>query len=97
MQHELIRQRVDEGHEIVGVKMGFTSHAKMKQMGVNDMIIGQLTADMQLDGAHHLLHQIAATRVQNLKLPFASVKTSKAILMPKRFWTMWTVLLRPLK
>src|SRR5210317_910989 len=26
--------------------MGFTSVAKMKQMGVDDMIIGQLTADM---------------------------------------------------
>ena len=49
MQHELIKHRVDEGHEIVGVKMGFTSRAKMEQMGVSDMIIGQLTADMQLD------------------------------------------------
>jgi len=48
VQHELIKHRVDEGHDIVGVKMGFTSHAKMEQMGVNDMIIGQLTADMQL-------------------------------------------------
>jgi 2-oxo-3-hexenedioate decarboxylase len=49
VQHELIKHRVDEGHEIVGVKMGFTSRAKMEQMGVSDMIIGQLTADMQLD------------------------------------------------
>ena len=49
VQHELIKHRVDEGHEIVGVKMGFTSRAKMEQMGVSDMIIGQLTADMQLE------------------------------------------------
>lgn len=55
VQHELIKQRVDEGHEIVGVKMGFTSHAKMEQMGVNDMIIGQLTADMQLDASTPLI------------------------------------------
>jgi 2-oxo-3-hexenedioate decarboxylase len=48
VQHELIRLRQEEGFPIVGIKMGFTSHAKMKQMGVNDMIIGQLTSDMQL-------------------------------------------------
>lgn len=46
VQHELLAHRVEEGHPIVGVKMGFTSVAKMKQMGVDDMIIGQLTADM---------------------------------------------------
>ncbi|MDP4616193.1 MAG: fumarylacetoacetate hydrolase family protein [Schleiferiaceae bacterium] len=46
IQHALIQERVNEGHSIVGVKMGFTSVAKMKQMGVDDMIIGQLTADM---------------------------------------------------
>tara|TARA_B100000900_G_scaffold415248_1_gene444419 strand:+ start:2955 stop:3719 length:765 start_codon:yes stop_codon:yes gene_type:complete len=49
VQHKLVGHRVNEGHKIVGVKMGFTSHAKMKQMGVKDMIIGQLTTDMQLD------------------------------------------------
>jgi len=46
IQHALIAERVAEGHEVVGVKMGFTSVAKMKQMGVDDMIIGQLTSDM---------------------------------------------------
>ena len=48
IQHELIAERVAEGHSIVGVKMGFTSRAKMVQMGVDDMIIGQLTADMHI-------------------------------------------------
>ncbi len=48
IQHALIEERVAEGHEIVGVKMGFTSRAKMVQMGVDDMIIGQLTSDMHL-------------------------------------------------
>lgn len=46
IQHELLAHRVKEGYPIVGVKMGFTSVAKMKQMGVDDMIIGQLTQDM---------------------------------------------------
>jgi 2-oxo-3-hexenedioate decarboxylase len=55
IQHALVQNRVTEGHNIVGVKMGFTSVAKMKQMGVDDMIIGQLTADMTLDNAHPLI------------------------------------------
>ena len=48
IQHALIQERVNEGHTIIGVKMGFTSLAKMKQMGVDDMIIGQLTQDMRI-------------------------------------------------
>lgn len=48
IQHALIAHRTAEGHPIVGVKMGFTSVAKMKQMGVDDMIIGQLTSDMTI-------------------------------------------------
>jgi 2-oxo-3-hexenedioate decarboxylase len=48
IQHALIQERVNEGHAVIGVKMGFTSLAKMKQMGVDDMIIGQLTQDMRI-------------------------------------------------
>lgn len=55
VQHELIQLRQEEGFPIVGIKMGFTSHAKMKQMGVNDMIIGQLTSDMQLSKSKPLV------------------------------------------
>lgn len=46
IQHELIKLRCLEGESIVGVKMGFTSEAKMLQMGVSEMIIGQLTDAM---------------------------------------------------
>jgi len=46
IQHQVIQNRLDQGHKLIGVKMGFTSEAKMKQMGVNDMIIGMLTSDM---------------------------------------------------
>ena len=48
VQHELIQRRIEEGFPLIGVKMGFTSKAKMIQMGVDDMIIGQLTADMTI-------------------------------------------------
>ncbi|MGB1183887.1 MAG: 2-keto-4-pentenoate hydratase [Schleiferiaceae bacterium] len=56
VQHALIQERVVEGHPIVGVKMGFTSVAKMKQMGVDDMIIGQLTADMLIPANGTFVH-----------------------------------------
>ena len=46
IQHALIKERIKEGEELIGIKMGFTSEAKMKQMGVSEMIIGQLTTGM---------------------------------------------------
>jgi 2-oxo-3-hexenedioate decarboxylase len=46
IQHKEIELRQEEGEKLIGVKMGFTSEAKMLQMGVKDMIIGQLTDRM---------------------------------------------------
>ena len=39
-------RRVERGQHIVGIKMGFTSRAKMIQMGLNEMIWGHLTNSM---------------------------------------------------
>lgn len=47
IQHQLIGKRVAEGEHQIGIKMGFTSEAKMAQMGVSEMIIGQLTDKME--------------------------------------------------
>lgn len=44
-----IEQRLKRGEKLVGYKMGFTSHAKMKQMGVDDLIWGRLTDSMIID------------------------------------------------
>lgn len=46
IQATSIQRRLDRGERLVGLKMGFTSEAKMKQMGVSDMIWGRLTDDM---------------------------------------------------
>ncbi len=43
-----IRRRIGRGEKLAGVKMGFTSEAKMKQMGVSDMIWGRLTDAMHI-------------------------------------------------
>jgi 2-keto-4-pentenoate hydratase len=44
-----IEQRLDRGEKLVGYKMGFTSRAKMLQMGVDDLIWGRLTDAMQIE------------------------------------------------
>ena len=54
VQKATIQHRIDQGHPLVGIKMGFTSQAKMLQMGVNDMIWGLLTQDMLLQDGGQL-------------------------------------------
>jgi len=49
IQAASIRRRVQRGEARVGVKMGFTSRAKMLQMGLSDVIWGRLTAGMQIE------------------------------------------------
>ncbi len=49
IQRLLVQHRIDEGHPLIGIKMGFTSKAKMEQMGVDDMIWGLLTSDMLIE------------------------------------------------
>lgn len=49
IQAESIRRRLDRGERRVGVKMGFTSRAKMVQMGLSDVIWGRLTDAMQIE------------------------------------------------
>lgn len=46
IQAASIERRYARGEKFVGLKMGFTSYAKMEQMGVHDMIWGRLTNDM---------------------------------------------------
>jgi 2-oxo-3-hexenedioate decarboxylase len=51
IQHELIAHRLARGERLIGCKLGFTSKAKMAQMGVSEIIVGQLTDAMQVDDA----------------------------------------------
>src|SRR5579883_1856766 len=49
VQARLIALRVARGERRIGIKMGFTSRAKMAQMGVSDMIFGRLTDGMLIE------------------------------------------------
>jgi 2-oxo-3-hexenedioate decarboxylase len=46
VQRQAIALRVRRGERRVGIKMGFTSRAKIVQMGISDMIWGRLTSGM---------------------------------------------------
>ncbi len=49
VQAASIGRRIARGEKRVGVKMGFTSRAKMIQMGIDDMIWGRLTDRMVIE------------------------------------------------
>ncbi len=49
VQASSIDRRLSRGEKRVGMKMGFTSRAKMVQMGVDDMIWGRLTDGMLVE------------------------------------------------
>ncbi|MEX0996186.1 MAG: fumarylacetoacetate hydrolase family protein [Flavobacteriaceae bacterium] len=48
IQRMAIDIRVERGEKITGYKLGFTSKAKMEQMGVHDLIWGILTDEMEI-------------------------------------------------
>jgi len=49
VQAASLARRYARGERRVGIKMGFTSRAKMAQMGVNEMIWGRLTDAMMVE------------------------------------------------
>lgn len=48
VQELSIGRRLTRGEKLIGYKMGFTSKAKMEQMGVHDLIWGRLTDSMHV-------------------------------------------------
>ncbi|MEM7104716.1 MAG: fumarylacetoacetate hydrolase family protein [Bacteroidota bacterium] len=49
IQAASMEERYTRGERLIGLKMGFTSKAKMEQMGVHDMIWGRLTDGMLIE------------------------------------------------
>jgi 2-oxo-3-hexenedioate decarboxylase len=81
IQRASIALRVERGEKRVGMKMGFTSRAKMVQMGVHDMIWGRLTEGMIVeDGGPISMKNYVHPRVEPeiaflLKAPLCGVVT----------------------
>lgn len=65
IQRASIQRRYDDGERMVGVKLGFTSRAKMQQMGVDSLIWGWLTDAMLLnDGGDAVLSNYIHPRAE---------------------------------
>lgn len=65
IQHESVQRRLARGERRIGIKMGFTSRAKMVQMGVSDLIWGRLTDGMLVeDGGSIRLADYVHPRVE---------------------------------
>ncbi len=88
VQAASIRRRVARGEKRVGVKMGFTSRAKMIQMGIDDMIWGRLTDRMVIeDGGTISMADYVHPRVEPeiaflLDRPLAGTVTGAEALSP---------------
>lgn len=48
IQQDVVARRVARGERIAGIKLGLTSEAKMRQMGVHEAIWGRLTDAMKI-------------------------------------------------
>lgn len=60
-----IQRRIERGEKITGFKLGFTSKAKMEQMGVSDLIWGILTDNMLIEDEGKIsLHKYIHPRVE---------------------------------
>ncbi|GAA2277370.1 fumarylacetoacetate hydrolase family protein [Streptomyces hawaiiensis] len=65
VQDALVGLRQARGERLTGVKLGFTSKAKMAQMGVSEIIVGRLTDAMRIgDGAELDLSDFIHPRVE---------------------------------
>lgn len=65
IQYVIRRRRLARGHRIAGLKMGLTSRAKMKQMGVEAPLFGFMTEDFALAaGADVPVNQYIHPRVE---------------------------------
>lgn len=54
VQEEIVRRKLSEGKKIIGPKMGLTSYAKMKQMGVETPIYGYVFDYMLINNGGQL-------------------------------------------
>ncbi len=65
IQKNSIATRLERGERLSGIKLGFTSKAKMEQMGVHDLIWGRLTDGMEIkNGGDLILNNFIHPRVE---------------------------------
>lgn len=55
LQALVVADRIAQGHQVVGAKLGLTSEAKQKQMNVSEPLYGWLTDDMRIEPGEALV------------------------------------------
>lgn len=86
IQGKILDLRYSRGETLAGYKMGFTSRAKMIQMGVDDLIWGRLTDAMQIKedqeiDVTHYVHPRAEPEIAFLlKSPLSGIVTKEEAL-----------------
>ncbi len=76
VQAASMQHRYERGEKLIGLKMGFTSKAKMEQMGVHDMIWGRLTDAMYFEnGSRFYMNKMIHPRAE----PEICFRVKKAI------------------
>lgn len=64
IQEQLVLMKLEAGYEIVGPKMGLTSQAKMKQMGVEEPIFGYVFDYMVVSGDQLSMSELIHPKVE---------------------------------
>ncbi|MGG1660283.1 2-keto-4-pentenoate hydratase [Brevibacillus sp. NRS-1366] len=64
VQEQLIGIKLEEGHQVVGPKMGLTSQAKMKQMNVEEPIYGYILDYMVVTGGELSMSDLIHPKVE---------------------------------
>lgn len=65
VQALVVADRIAQGHQVVGAKLGLTSEAKQRQMNVSEPLYGWLTNDMRLEpGAPLIVDAFIQPRVE---------------------------------
>jgi 2-oxo-3-hexenedioate decarboxylase len=79
IQDELLRRKLGRGARLIGLKAGLTSHAKMKQMGVDTPVFGFMTDDFAVpDGGSCRMSELIHPKVE----PEIAFVTSRALKGP---------------
>ena len=65
IQAEILRRKLSRGRRLAGLKAGLTSHAKMKQMGVQTPVFGFMTDDYAVpDGGECRMSELIHPKVE---------------------------------
>ena len=86
IQSTAFQRRIARGEKQVGIKMGFTSRAKMLQLGLSELVWGRLSDQMQVEDGGEINFKKYVHRAQNRNWRFSSNDNWKGLSQLLRLW-----------